>query len=384
MNIVSMVTNALTPDIVNRIAAALGLDRFTTQNAIGASVPALLAGLAGVASQPGGAQKVADAVNQQPSSNVFGNIGSMIGGAGQSSLVAQGTSMLSSLFGGRDTNALSGAVAKFAGIGQGESNSLIAMLAPVVMGTIAKSQAGRPLDAGGITSLFAGQKENIISAMPSGLTSMLSGAGPFDTLKSALGGATRAAAGAGQEGMRAAARMGQSLGDAGRAAARELGDIGRGAAATIRESAIPNWLYWAVPLVALTALAIFLFARPTSDRGLRTASTVPNMIVDQVDVGKQVTLNIEGIRDALDDVKDVDTARAALPALRHAAAELGRIEGRVPRMNREQRAHVAKLAGEDLPTLNAWFEDVLAIPGVEAELKPTLDELKGQLYALKD
>lgn len=381
MNIISMITNALTPDLINRIASALGLDRFTTQNAIGAAVPAILAGLAGVASQPGGAQKVADAVNQQSSSGILGSLASMVGGSGQSSLISQGTSLLSSLFGGRDTNALSGAVAKFAGMGQGESNSLLAMLAPAVMGVIGKSFGGRTPDASGITSLFASQKDNIISAMPSGFTSMLSGTGLFDTLKGALGGATRAATAAGQEGMRTAAYAGQNVGDAGRAAASAFGDAGRGAAHAIRESAMPNWLYWVIPLLALTALALFLFARPT-DRGLRTASTVPNLVIDRVDVGKEIAGNIEGLRTALAGVHDVQSARAALPQLRHVATELDRIEDQVPRLDNQQRAYVAQLVGTDMPTLNQWFDDVLKIPGVADELKPTIDVLKKKLTAL--
>jgi hypothetical protein len=49
MNLVSLVKQFLTPDVVTRISAALGLDRYTTQTAIGAAVPGLLAGLAGVA-----------------------------------------------------------------------------------------------------------------------------------------------------------------------------------------------------------------------------------------------------------------------------------------------------------------------------------------------
>jgi hypothetical protein len=42
----------LTPDMIGRISAALGLDRDKVQSIVSAAVPALLAGLSGVAAQP--------------------------------------------------------------------------------------------------------------------------------------------------------------------------------------------------------------------------------------------------------------------------------------------------------------------------------------------
>ena len=57
INLVSIVMQFLTPDMIGRIASALGLDRNSTQTAIGAAVPALLAALAGAAAKPGGPQR---------------------------------------------------------------------------------------------------------------------------------------------------------------------------------------------------------------------------------------------------------------------------------------------------------------------------------------
>ena len=64
-NLVSLVMEFLTPDMIGRIASALGLDRNIVQSAIGAVVPSLLAGFSSVAAQPGGAQKLVDAASQQ-------------------------------------------------------------------------------------------------------------------------------------------------------------------------------------------------------------------------------------------------------------------------------------------------------------------------------
>src|SRR6516225_8467254 len=82
INLVSLVMEFLTPDMIGRIASALGIDRNKTLAGVGAAVPGLLAGLSGVATQPGGAQKLVDAVRQQ--SGALGSFANMIGASGQS------------------------------------------------------------------------------------------------------------------------------------------------------------------------------------------------------------------------------------------------------------------------------------------------------------
>jgi hypothetical protein len=57
-NLISLVMQFLSPDMVHRIAAALGLDRNKVQSVIYGAVPALLAAFNYTATQPGGAQQV--------------------------------------------------------------------------------------------------------------------------------------------------------------------------------------------------------------------------------------------------------------------------------------------------------------------------------------
>jgi hypothetical protein len=48
-NLVSVIMKFLTPDMISRMASALGLDRNDASSAVEAGVPALLAAFAGVA-----------------------------------------------------------------------------------------------------------------------------------------------------------------------------------------------------------------------------------------------------------------------------------------------------------------------------------------------
>src|ERR1700750_2050499 len=96
-NLVSVVMQFLTPDMIAKIASSLGLDRSVAQKAIGGAVPALLAGLADVASTPNGARQLSTLAQQQPGS--LENLKSLIGGSGQNTLAETGASMLTGLFG---------------------------------------------------------------------------------------------------------------------------------------------------------------------------------------------------------------------------------------------------------------------------------------------
>jgi hypothetical protein len=150
-NLVTLVMQFLTPEMIGRIATALGLDRSNANTAIGASVPALLASVCGVATQPDGAQKLLDSARQQ--TGTLDKFASMIGGD-KASLIDKGSQMLSSLLGSQQQTALSGAVAKFSGLSAGNGGSLLGMLAPVIMGIIAGQPAVRGGDASALGSLL--------------------------------------------------------------------------------------------------------------------------------------------------------------------------------------------------------------------------------------
>jgi hypothetical protein len=361
INLVSLVMQFLTPDMIGRIASVLGLDRNNAQTAIGAAVPGLLAGLSGVAAQPGGAQKLADAARQQ--TGALGNFTSMIAAGGQTSLVEKGSQMLSSLLGGGGQTALAGAVAKYAGLGQGTSGSLLGMLAPVVMGTVAQQQGTRPLDASGIAGLLASQKDNIAAALPAGFANLLGGTGLLDS----LGGAARTATAAASQRARVTTSAARAIGDTGQRAA--------GAAAL-------NWLYWLIPLLAIAALLFYLFARPAEQVIQQGVTTAPSLTVGGFDVARQVTDSISNLRTALGGITDAASARAALPKLQEVTAQIDKVDGVVGQLSADQRKLLAGIVNPLMPSLNQLFDKVLAIPGVAELLKPTIDALRAKLAVL--
>ena len=358
-NLVSLVMQFLTPDMIGRIAAALGLDRNKVGSAINGAVPALLAALNNAATQPGGAQKLADAAKQQ--AGTLGNFANMLATGGPSSVLEKGSQMLSSLVGSQNQNALTDAIGRFTGLGQTASGSLLGILAPIVMGTVAQHQGpALGLTANSIAKLFASQKGNIAAALPSGLNSLLSGTG----LLNSLGDAARTATATGSEAMR-------------EASASRLVD-----AARQRDAAPSNWLYWLLPLAAAAALLIYFAVRPTQEVAQQGMSQAQNVAAQGVDLSKQITNNITSLRTTLDGVTDVASAKAALSKVQEVAAQIDKTGGEVGQLSADQRKLVAGLINPLMADFNQLCDKVLAIPGVAEVLKPSVDAVKSKLTTL--
>ncbi len=368
MNLVSLVMQFLTPDMITRIAAALGLDRYNTQKAVGAAVPALLAGVSSAAATPAGAQRTVDAIKQQ--GGTLDGFANLIGGSGQMSLVDRGSSLLESVLSGFDQSALADAVGKFAGLGSGATNSLLAMLAPAVMGIIGKQFSGKVLDARSLTSLLASQKDQIAQALPAGFDKLLAGTGLLDSLGGTAG---SAAAAAGQ-----ASQFGSS-------AARRVSGAGR-RATNGGWSGAPTWAYWAIPLALIVGLVWYLTGNRTDQVSQQVsppvATTAQNVVVGGVDIGKQLDDSIGSVRTALQGVTDVASATAAIPKLQEATAQIDKINGMLGSLSADQRKIIAGPVESGTATLNQALDKVLAIPGVGEVLEPAIGPLKAKLADL--
>lgn len=364
-NLVSLVMQFLTPDMIGRIATALGFDRSKVQSAINAAVPGLLAALNDVSAQPGGAQKLADTANQQVGS--LGNFASVLAAGGQSSLLEKGSQMLSSMVGDQNQNMLTDVISRFTGLGQSRSGSLLGMLAPIVMGTVAHHLGTiGGLNANGIANLFASQRNNIAAAMPAGLRSMLSGTGMLNS----LGDAAHMATSASSEATGATASTARTIDQTGRRAA------------SAAEWTSSNWLYWLLPLAAAAVLIIYFAARPNEQNAPQGMNQTTTLAVNGGDIGKQLTNNIANVRTTLNGVTDVTSAQAALPKLQEATAQIDKTSNQAAQLPADQRKQIASLVDPMMPAFNQLCERVLAIPGVAQVLKPSVDSLKAKLSAI--
>lgn len=386
-NLVSIVMQFLTPDMIAKIASALGLDRATAQKAIGGAVPAILSGLAGVASAPGGARQLSNAISQQ-GPGVLDRLGSLISGSGQKTVSDAGTSLLSGLFGGSAMDSLAQSVGKFAGIGDGAGKSLIGMLGPVVLGALGQQQRISGLDAGGLASMLTAQKDQIADAIPPGLMDQLDASGTMDQLRSGL-----------QSSAAAVGRIGSAADRAMTGATHAAYTTGNNAAAYVAAST-PAWQWPALGLgaILLAGLAWYLLAgsgketvadaQPPAAPANRTLESAPvslstaNLTVDGVNLANKVATSVTGLKTALSNIKDAASAEAAMPKIRDAVAQLDDINTMSAKLPPASRSALAKLIAAAMPTVNQLCEQVLATPGVGGIAKPAIDELRGKLDTL--
>jgi hypothetical protein len=378
-NLVSVVMQFLTPDMIAKIASVLGLDRNVTQKAVAGAIPALLASLADVASSPNGARQLTNTLTQQSSS--IESLRNLVGGAGQNLLAETGSNMLSGLFGGGTLDTMAQTLGKFAGIGEGTSKSMLGMLGPVVLGALGQQQRSAGLDAGGLASLLTSQKDQIAAAMPSGLADQLSAAGLID----GVAGSTRSAAAA-------ASAAGGRIAEA---SERTVYQAGQAASAATRSTATSQWPYWLVAALVLGGLGWFALGRSGEDTVAQapppsTTRTTPSTVglaptdltVGGMNLANQVNSSVGSLRTVLPGITDAASAQAALPKIKEATAQLNEVSSRATQLSPEGKSTLAKLIVAATPAINQMCDKVLAMPGAGDIAKPAIDELRGKLDAL--
>ena len=334
-NLVSVVMQFLTPDMIAKIASVLGLDRNVAQKTIAGAIPALLASLADVASTPNGARQLTNTLTQQ--SDSLENLKNLVGGAGQNLVADSGSNMLSGLFGGGTLDTMAQTIGKFAGIGEGTSKSMLGMLGPVVLGALGQQQRSMGLDASGLASLLTSQKHQIAAAIPSGLADQLSAAGLIDGATGSLRSGAAAASAAG--------------GRFAEASERTVSRAGQAASAAARTTAASQWPYWLVAAVVLGGLAWFALGRSGEDTvaqvpppsTTRTATGTVGLAPTDLTVGgmnlaNQINSSVGSIGTVLPGITDAASAEAAVPKLKEAAAQLNEVGSRATQLSPEGKS----------------------------------------------
>ena len=162
MNILSeMLTQQLAGPAITQISNRLGIDPGTAGKAVAIALPLLISALARNSSTPSGA----NALNQAVARDHDGSILDDIGGFLNSGNTADGAGILGHVFGGQQ-NSIEGALAQRTGLDAGSAGQVLAMMAPLVMGAVGKTQAEQGLDANGLSAYLGDQQQQAQSATP--------------------------------------------------------------------------------------------------------------------------------------------------------------------------------------------------------------------------
>jgi len=349
-NVVSAVSRLLTPDLIVKMSAAAGIsDRATTQNVVGAAVPAILSSLTTLATKPGGERRLADAIAMQ-SPRTLENLARMDGGSALAS--DEGKSQLSSLLGGGSYGSLASAIGRVVGVGDGPVRSILGMLTPIILGVLGR-EAGS--GANGLTQLLTAQKDSFEAAMPAGLSDLLRVGG--DRIGTVTSAASRAS---------------------------ETGPAIHAGSPTQSQSS--NWVYWALPFLALAGLAWYFLSgeQPSGPVGESPFQAKPQSTAQRAigDLQTQITSVIDSLNGTLRTVKDRPSATDVLPNLQQAASELDRLSGLAGRLPYEARDRLAEAVKTATARAKAELDSVNAMPDLASDAKPVIAGLRAKLDAL--
>jgi hypothetical protein len=376
-HLISAVSENLTPRFTATVASVLGLDRGVVDKAIQAAVPGLLAGLAGMSSRPGGAQQLSNMI----ASPGVAQATEIVASTKARSLAEGSAGQVASLLGNDTFGAITGAVSKFAGMGEGSTKTLFGLLGPVVLNTLGQEQRSAGLDANGLARMLSSEKSEITSAMPSGISGILTELGILEPLEDTAGHATATARRYGD----AARTYGESAATSASAYASQTArDVESGAPSI-------NWLYWVVPLLAVLGLLWYLMSgdstQTVSDDTVTKELTPPvqspatpgvNWAQQVAQLGPAMT----SLETSLRGITDPASATAAVPRLQALTTQIDRLGAVANQLPEGTRMAFASRIRDFKPRLAELSARVLAIPGVAPIVQQPLEALRAKVDAL--
>ncbi len=175
---------------IDHIAKQIGATPEQTESAVSLAIPTLLGAVARKADSNEGATQLHQAIQTQDSGGMLGQLGGLLSGSAGSAITSalsrHGTGgmgdLLGSILGSRQSKVEQG-IGKASGLSAGQIGSLLAMLAPLVMGTLGKATQAKNMDADGLAGMLRQEKQTMEKQASGGLLSGLldqDGDGDFD------------------------------------------------------------------------------------------------------------------------------------------------------------------------------------------------------------
>jgi OmpA-OmpF porin, OOP family len=207
INILQLVMDSVTPGILEKLSGLLGENSGAVSKALGGAAPAILGALLNKGSTAEGASGLMGLLaNSGIGANFLGGLGDMLGDSTKSEgLAKMGGGLVTQLLGDK-AGGVAEAVAGLGGLKAGSASALLGLVAPLVLGGVAKA-APAGMDAQGLMGLLAGQKDFLAKAAPAGFLDKLgipglaglaglagAGASAATSAASAVGGAAIGAA----------------------------------------------------------------------------------------------------------------------------------------------------------------------------------------------
>jgi hypothetical protein len=153
---------------VSQISGQLGTDPAKTEQAITAALPMLLGALGRNANSQQGAQSLSNALKRNHDGSILNNKQTALA---QPGTLEDGMKILGHVLGAKQNNVQTG-VSAVSGLDTNSTGQLLALLAPMVLGTLGKMQKDQNLEADGLASLLKQDRDTTESSL-GGLAKLL-------------------------------------------------------------------------------------------------------------------------------------------------------------------------------------------------------------------
>ncbi len=162
-------TDQLGSQSLTKLAGRLGADEAATKAAASAAIPAILGALGKNAGSPGGAASLLGALNKKHDGHVVDDVDGYLDDPDED----DGDGILGHAL-GENRGGVTNQIQQLSGLGGGQADQLLKMLAPLVMGALGKQANGGGLDAAGLAKLLQGdQAKAVLDKLPGGLGDLL-------------------------------------------------------------------------------------------------------------------------------------------------------------------------------------------------------------------
>ncbi len=167
MSLLDQLTQVVTSQVSQQAAQKTGLSEGVAEKMMPMAMAALMAGLKKNASQPAGAQALASALDKHDGS-LLNNISQL----GNDDVLADGQRILGHILGGKQAQTTQ-ALAKTAGVDQGQITQLLAMAAPAVLASLGRAKREQGLDASALAGLVTEETVRAQNAAPAALGGLM-------------------------------------------------------------------------------------------------------------------------------------------------------------------------------------------------------------------
>lgn len=143
------------------LSKQLGTSKGQTQAGVAAALPMLLGALSRNAQSPDGAQSLGSALDRDHDGSILDNVSGFLG-QGDTSV---GAGILKHVFGGKQHRMESG-LAQTTGLDSAAAGKMLAMVAPMVLGTLGKAKRQGQMDSSQLAGMLGQESENIAKKAP--------------------------------------------------------------------------------------------------------------------------------------------------------------------------------------------------------------------------